>query len=204
MRVVAGELRGRKIEGPPGTATRPSTDKVREATFNALGSLDLLRDAAVVDLFAGTGALGIEALSRGAASCTFVERDRTALRTLRGNIADLGLGDRSRIVPGDAMVMGAGLDADLVLADPPYDFDAWSALLGAVAAPFVVAESGRPLDRLERHTTAGWEITRIKRYGRSWVTFFERTGSERDADADVDLRAGAGSAGISDDEPGPN
>ncbi len=96
MRVVAGELRGRRIDAPPGNDTRPTTDKVREATFNALGSLDLVRDALVVDLYAGSGALGIEALSRGAAHCTFVERDRSALRTLRDNLAALGLDDRSR------------------------------------------------------------------------------------------------------------
>ena len=76
MRVVAGELRGRRIEAPPGGDTRPTTDKVREAVFNSLGSLDLVRDARVADLFAGSGALGIEALSRGASHCIFVERDR--------------------------------------------------------------------------------------------------------------------------------
>lgn len=172
MRVVAGELSGRRIEAPEGLDTRPTTDKVREAVFNALGSLDLVRDAAVADLFAGSGALGIEALSRGAAHCTFVERDRRALRTLRDNVADLDLGDRSRVVPGDATVMVKGLDVDIVLADPPYDFEAWPELLAATSAPFVVAEAGRPLDRLEG--IDGWEVTRTKRYGRTWVTFFER------------------------------
>ncbi len=170
MRVVAGELRGRRIEAPPGTDTRPTTDKVREATFNALGSLDLVRDALVVDLFAGSGALGIEALSRGAARCTFVERDRTAVRTLRSNIDVLGLTDRATVVVGDALVRGRGVDADLVLADPPYGFDKWSDLLDASSAAFVVAESGR---ELEPHR--GWTIRRSKRYGRSWVTFYERT-----------------------------
>jgi 16S rRNA (guanine966-N2)-methyltransferase len=169
MRVVAGELRGRRIEGPPGTDTRPTTDKVREATFNALGSLDLVRDALVVDLFAGSGALGIEALSRGAAHCTFIERDRTALRTLRDNIDALDLSDRARVAPGDAMVLGRGVEADLVLADPPYGFDQWAELLDRVSAPFVVAESGREIEPVD-----GWVIQRSKRYGRSWVTFFER------------------------------
>ncbi|MEJ7800938.1 MAG: 16S rRNA (guanine(966)-N(2))-methyltransferase RsmD [Ilumatobacter sp.] len=169
MRVVAGELRGRRIVGPPGTETRPTTDKVREATFNALGSLDLVRGALVVDLFAGSGALGIEALSRGAEHCTFVERDRSALRTLRENLEALGLDDRAKVKPGDALVLSKGVDVDLVLADPPYGFDAWPQLLGGVAAPFVVAESGRELVDLE-----GWEIQRSKRYGRSWITFFER------------------------------
>lgn len=169
MRVVAGEFRGRRIEAPPGTDTRPTTDKVREATFNALGSLDLVRDATVVDLFAGSGALGIEALSRGAAHCTFIERDRGAIRVLRDNLAALGIEDRARVVPGDALILGRGVEADLVLADPPYGFDRWSDLLSAVAAPFVVAESGRDLPAVD-----GWSIQRSKRYGRSWVAFYER------------------------------
>jgi 16S rRNA (guanine966-N2)-methyltransferase len=169
MRVVSGELRGRRIEAPPGTDTRPTTDKVREATFNALGSLDVVRDALVVDLFAGSGALGIEALSRGAAHCTFVERDRNALRTLRDNVDALDLDDRSRVVPGDAMALARGIVADLVLADPPYGFDQWPELLDRVSAPFVVAESGRELAPVD-----GWVVQRAKRYGRSWVTFLER------------------------------
>jgi 16S rRNA (guanine966-N2)-methyltransferase len=174
MRVVAGELRGRRIEAPPGSDTRPTTDKVREAVFNALGSLDLVRDAQVADLFAGTGALGIEALSRGAAHCTFVVRDRQALRTLRENVERLGLTDRSRIVAGDATAAAPQLAVDLVLVDPPYQFDGWLPLLGAVAAPFVVAEAGRQLESLDGLDEAGWSVTRSKRYGRTWVTFFER------------------------------
>lgn len=171
MRVVAGELRGRLFEAPPGHDTRPTTDKVREAVFNALGSLDLVRDAAVADVFAGSGGLGIEALSRGAAHVTFVERDRAALRMLRENLRSLDLEGSSKVVPGDAMVMVAGLDVDLVLADPPYDFDQWPALLAATRAHFVVAEAGRSLDGLD---APGWQATRSKRYGRTWVTFFER------------------------------
>lgn len=171
MRVVAGELRGRLFEGPPGLDTRPTTDKVREAVFNALGSLDLVRDATVADLFAGSGGLGIEALSRGAAHVTFVEKDRAALRVLRDNLRSLDLEGRSKVVPGDAVVMVGGLDVDLVLADPPYDFDRWTELLAATRADFVVAEAGRSLDDLD---VPGWDATRTKRYGRTWVTFFER------------------------------
>ena len=175
MRVVAGELRGRRIEAPPGLDTRPTTDKVREAVFNALTSLDLVRDATVADLYAGSGALGIEALSRGAAHCTFVERNRTALWTLRDNVAELDLEDRSKVVPGDALVLVKSLEVDIVLADPPYDFDAWPELLAATTAPFLVAEAGRPLDRLEPDSIEGWTVVRTKRYGRTWVTFFERS-----------------------------
>jgi 16S rRNA (guanine966-N2)-methyltransferase len=175
MRVVAGELRGRRIEAPTGLATRPTTDMAREAVFNALNSLDLIRGAAVADLFAGSGALGIEALSRGAAHCTFVERDRNALRTLRGNLAALGLEERCKVVPGDASVLAGALDVDIVLADPPYEFDQWPELLASTKASFVVAEAGRPLDRLDPGSIVGWTATRTKRYGRTWVTFFERS-----------------------------
>lgn len=178
MRVVAGELRGRRIAAPPGTDTRPTTDKVREAVFNALGSLDLVRGALVADLYAGSGAMGIEALSRGAAHCTFVERDRAALRTLRANIADLDLEDRATVTPGDPMVLAGGLDVDLVVADPPYDFDRWPDLLARVTAPFLVAEAGRDLGRLD--PIAGWNPTRSRRYGRTWVAFFERPGIDAD------------------------
>lgn len=164
-------MRGRLFEAPPGLDTRPTTDKVREAVFNALGSLDLIRDATVADLFAGSGGLGIESLSRGAAHVTFVERDRAAIRVLRDNLASLGLAGATKIVPGDALVMIRGLDVDLVLADPPYDFDRWPELLAATSADFVVAEAGRALDDLD---TPGWIPTRCKRYGRTWVTFFER------------------------------
>lgn len=174
MRVVAGELRGRRVEAPPGYDVRPTTDKVREAVFNALGSLDLLRDARVADLFAGSGALGIEALSRGAAHCTFVERDRTALRTLKANLEHLDLGDRTRVIAGDALSQARMLDVDLVLADPPYQFDDWPSLLQAVTAPFVVAEAGRSLEQLDGAVAEAWRATRARRYGRTWVTFFER------------------------------
>ncbi len=143
---------------------------MREAIFNALVSRDLVRGARVADLFAGTGALGIEALSRGADHCTFVERDRNVVRTLCGNIEHLGLEQRSRVVAGDATSQARSLDVDIVLADPPYEFDDWPALLAAVRAPFLVAEAGRPLDQLD---VPGWTTTRSKRYGRTWVTFFE-------------------------------
>ncbi len=185
MRVVAGEFRGRRIIAPAGTSTRPTTDRVREATFNALGSRDLVVGAQVADLFAGSGAIGIEALSRGAEHCTFVERDRDALRALRTNLDTLGLADRSRIVTGDVLAVAAAVDADLVFADPPYDFSAWDRLLDSLRAPFVVAESGAELvrqpdgpdgraDRFPDGFPNGFTVTRSKRYGRTWVTFFER------------------------------
>jgi len=171
MRVVAGELGGRKLVSPEGTSTRPTTDRAREAIFNALGSAGLIDGALVADLFAGTGAVGIEALSRGAAHCTFVERDRNALRALEENVDTLDLAQRTRILRSDASQAAATLDVDIAFIDPPYDFSGWSELLAIVRAPFVVAESGRAIDPVE-----GWDITRSKRYGRAWVSFLERSG----------------------------
>ena len=171
MRVVAGELGGRKLVSPEGTSTRPTTDRAREAIFNALGSAGLIDEALVADLFAGTGAVGIEALSRGAAHCTFVERDRNALRALEENVDTLDLAQRTRILRSDASQAAATLDVDIAFIDPPYDFSGWSELLAIVRAPFVVAESGRAIDQVD-----GWDITRSKRYGRAWVSFLERSG----------------------------
>ncbi len=169
MRVVAGELGGRKLVSPEGTSTRPTTDRVREAIFNALGSAGLIEGALVADLFAGTGAIGIEALSRGASHCTFVERDRSALRALEENIDTLDLGSRSRILRADAGTAATTLDVDIAFVDPPYEFDGWTELLATIRAPYVVAESGRAIEPID-----GWDVTRTKRYGRTWVSFFER------------------------------
>jgi 16S rRNA (guanine966-N2)-methyltransferase len=173
MRVIAGDLKGRRLVSPPGTGTRPTTDKVREATFNALGSLGVIIDARVADLFAGSGAVGIEAISRGARSCVFIERDRGALAALRDNLAALGCEGVSRVVAGDVMSLAASLDVDLVYADPPYGFEAWERLLSVLTAPFIVSESGHELGK-EIGAQVGLKIVRSQRYGRTWVTFWER------------------------------
>lgn len=153
-------------------ATRPTTDRAREATFNSLVSLGAVEDAKVVDLFAGSGALGIEALSRGAASCRFIERDRKALEAIRTNISHLGLTDRTTVLAGDVATTVVALrDIDLVLADPPYDYSTWDSLLSLLVpvlahGAIVVVESGREIS-----PPAGWEVVRSKRYGRAWVSF---------------------------------
>jgi len=176
MRVVAGSLRGRPIVAPEGEGTRPTTDRAREATFNSLVSLGAVEGAKVVDLFAGSGAMGIEALSRGAATCAFLERDRKALDSIRHNIKTLQLTDNTTVLSGDVMTNVVALrNVDLVLADPPYDFDRWADLLtvlNLVIAPsgVVVTESGREIQPPE-----GWQAIRSKRYGRAWVAFLQRT-----------------------------
>ncbi len=137
--------------------------------FNALGSAGVLHDAVVADLYAGSGAIGIEALSRGAATCLFVERGRPALAVLRENLEALGLTGRAKVMASDALAIAPTIDADIVIADPPYDFDEWDRLLGLLAVDMVVAEAGRAID-----PPAGWTVTRSKRYGRTWLTFLER------------------------------
>ena len=159
---------------PVGTSTRPTTDRVREAIFNSLGSAGLLEGALVADLFAGSGAIGIEALSRGADRCVFVERDRAALWALDDNLDALDLRERSKVLRSDAMSVAAGVDADIVFADPPYDFDAWEELLDRVTADLVVAESGASVA-----APSGWSVIREKKYGRTRVTFLERTVGEQ-------------------------
>jgi 16S rRNA (guanine966-N2)-methyltransferase len=168
MRVVAGELGGRRLVAPEGTSTRPTTDRVREAIFNSLGSAGVLEGAVVADLFAGSGAIGIEALSRGAEMCTFVERDRRALRALEENLDSLDLRSRSRVLTSDASSIASSLDVDIVFADPPYDFEGWDPLLEAINAGIVIAESGN-----EIQPPHGWVATRAKKYGRTRITFLE-------------------------------
>ncbi len=138
--------------------------------FNSLDSAGLIDGAAVADLFAGSGALGIEALSRGADSCVFVERDRAALQALRANIAALGLTDRTTVITSDVPAWVPALrNVDLALIDPPYDFDGWDQLLGVLRVPYVVAEAGHEVD-----PPVGWEFVKSRRYGRTWVTQLER------------------------------
>ena len=159
MRVVAGALRGRKLVTPDGLSVRPTAERVRQATFNALEHRGAVRDARVVDLFAGSGALGIEGLSRGAATCVFVERDRAALHALRANIGALGLEQRTTVVTSDVPAWVPALRGiDLALIDPPYEFDGWERLLTELQAPYVVAEAGRPIEPPE-----GWQAVRSRR-----------------------------------------
>jgi 16S rRNA (guanine966-N2)-methyltransferase len=120
MRVIAGQWRGRPLVAPKDDTTRPTADRVREALFSMLASrLGSFEDLAVADLFAGSGALGIEALSRGAASCLFVEQDRPALDALRANLAKLGA--KGDVRAGSVMALPpAPKPLDLILMDPPY------------------------------------------------------------------------------------
>ncbi len=156
MRVIAGGLGGRRLRAPRGLATRPTSDRVREALFSALGHVTSAR---VLDLYAGTGALGIEALSRGAAHATFVESARPALAALRENLAALGLAGAARVVAqpvaGAASRIGGGGwlagPFDLVFADPPYAAVAEvPAAVAALAAAGAIAPGARRRGRARR------------------------------------------------------
>lgn len=178
MRVIAGSARGRRIVAPPGLDVRPTSERVRQATFNALIHRGAVEEARVVDLFAGSGSLGIEALSRGARHVTFVESDRVAHRAILDNVGHLGFESQSTVLRSDVSRWVAGMrdQVDLVFADPPYDFTEWKPLLDALHPmlahddAIVVMETGRVTDVGEQ-----WTIVRQQRYGATVVTFLART-----------------------------
>lgn len=144
MRIIAGQWRGRPLLAPPGGATRPTSDRAREGLFSMLASrLGSFEGLRVADLFAGTGALGLEALSRGAAHCTFVERDRTALAAIERNIANLGAGARSEVRPGAVERTGPPRQPfHLVLMDPPYGEGLAQAAIERIAGDSWLAAGG--------------------------------------------------------------
>lgn len=177
VRIVGGSLGGRVLRAPGGAATRPTSEKVREAVFNIIGSVAGDR---VLDLFAGSGALGIEALSRGAAHATFVDAARPALIAIRGNLRELGLDDRASVVAGDAVVSAARHAPDapwrLVFVDPPYRSDlATRAVLALpcerlAAGAMVVIEH----DRRNAPPDALGSLLRTdqRRYGDTLISFY--------------------------------
>lgn len=143
MRIIAGAWRGRPISAPAGASTRPTADRVRETLFSMLvsrlGSLENLR---VADLFAGSGALGLEALSRGAAHATFLDNDRKAIAAIRANAERLGAGERVRVMAGSALALPRAEPFDLIFADPPYTKGSGSTAAAAVCAADWLAPAG--------------------------------------------------------------
>lgn len=178
MRVQGGELRGRPLQAPPGRVTRPTAARVRAALFDALASRwGPAPPQAVVDLFAGSGALGIEALSRGAGACCFVERDPHALRALRANLARLGLQERATVLAADAWALLTGPlpgRPGLILADPPYAAGGsrvLQALAGAATAGALCAlEHGAREELPARRGT--WSLCWRRAYGDTAVSLY--------------------------------
>ena len=143
MRIIAGQFRGRQLQAPPGSATRPTGDRVREALFSMLVSrLGSFEDLRVADLYAGSGALGLEALSRGAAEAVFVETDPKAQAAIKTNAAKLGVTDRIRVLGGSALALPRSEPFDLILADPPYANGSGTALVRAVTQAGWLAPGG--------------------------------------------------------------
>ena len=172
--MVSGTAGGRRLVAPKGRDTRPTGDRVRQATFDALASLGALDDAHVLDLFAGSGAMGIEALSRGAADATFVDTSRDAVAAIEANLASTGLAPRATVERIDAarFLSTSTGGYDLAVLDPPYatDVEAWEGLLSALDAEMVVAESDREID-----PGRGRRVLRVGRYGSTVVTLTRRT-----------------------------
>ena len=168
MRIVAGEFGGRRLSRPKDAGVRPTADRVREAWMSILA--DAIPGARMLDLYAGSGALGLEALSRGAASATFVELNPPSLRALQANVATLGVADRSTVHRGDALRYVAGLPAgafDVALADPPYARDDAARLVALFrSTPFarILSVEHSATERLDGDST--------RRYGDTALTFF--------------------------------
>ncbi|MBU0725846.1 MAG: 16S rRNA (guanine(966)-N(2))-methyltransferase RsmD [Alphaproteobacteria bacterium] len=183
MRIVAGRHRGARLEAPPGDTTRPTADRARQALFDTLtgGRFDIdLVDSAVLDVFAGTGALGLEALSRGAAQAAFIEKDRAALAALRHNIEHLKVENRCRVLAIDATRPGpaTGPHADIVLMDAPYRSGiAWPALAALDAAGWLAANVLIVIELAKDEAydlPAGLTVLDDRRYGAARFVFLGR------------------------------
>jgi 16S rRNA (guanine966-N2)-methyltransferase len=186
MRITGGTLRSRALRAPRGQATRPTSDRVREALFGILGSAGAIEGARVLDLYAGTGALALEALSRGAARAVLVESSREALAAVRANVEALGLADRAEIVAAD--VRGAQRRIarsgpfDLVLADPPWALvdsgDAPRVLAALAAAGALAPAAVVVLEHSARTAPAELEVPGLvrgeaRRYGDTALAFYK-------------------------------
>lgn len=174
MRIIAGAWRGRTIDAPPGQATRPTADRVRETLFSMLASrLGSFEELRVADLFAGSGALGLEALSRGAAEATFVERDAAAAAVIRRNAEKLGATERVRILTSSALALPPSPPFDLIFADPPYADGAGAAVVEAVQQSGWLAPGGWmsvETSRRDEVTPARLVIETVRELGRARLT----------------------------------
>jgi 16S rRNA (guanine966-N2)-methyltransferase len=178
VRIVAGSWRGRTIEAPPGPSTRPTADRVREALFSMLASrLGSFEELRVADLFAGSGALGFEALSRGAASVTFVERDAKAAAAIRRNSEKLGATGRIQLLIGSALALPKSGPFDLIFADPPYAPGSGSAIVRAVGEAGWLAAGGWlsiETARSDAVEAAELIIDTTREFGRARITLLRR------------------------------
>lgn len=173
MRVIGGSAKRRQLGVPDISGLRPTSDRVRESIFDILASRGALEGASVLDAFAGSGALGIEALSRGAESVCFVEADSRAVVAIRANLVSTGFATSPgvRVVRSDVaelLAREAGTRYDLALVDPPYSFADWVGLLGLLRADLAVLETSRPVT-----VPGGFGVCREYRYGGTLITLVE-------------------------------
>lgn len=158
MRIIAGRYKGRRLVAPPGTETRPTSDRARQAMFDMLmhapWAEGAVRGATVLDVFAGTGSVGLEALSRGAQAVTFIESGRPALAALRANIAACGAEDACRVLAADARMPPRGMGCGLVFLDPPYGAGLVPLALAALAAAGWLAADALVLAEVGAHEPA--------------------------------------------------
>lgn len=185
MRITAGEHRGRRLRSPKGARTRPTSDLLRQAIFNVLGAR--IHGARGLDLFAGTGALGLEALSRGAADVTFVERDRAALASLRTNLVGLGLSTRARVVAQETLAALHGLARvgerfDCVFLDPPYAGDLALRCVETLAPGGILSENALLLVQASHKTDLPERVGTLsrawqRRYGETRLTLYRKEGA---------------------------
>jgi 16S rRNA (guanine(966)-N(2))-methyltransferase RsmD len=178
MRVIGGEFRSRRLKSIPGLATRPTPDKLRETLFDILGSR--VQGAVFLDAYAGTGAVGIEAVSRGAARAVFIERAKTAAKVLRENLSSLGILGRALVVPGAAILSITRYRADIVFLDPPYDCEEEYArvlqLLGEEPPALVIAQ--HPVRLALPETCGQLARTRVVRQGDNALSFYSPAAPE--------------------------
>ncbi|MBC95628.1 16S rRNA (guanine(966)-N(2))-methyltransferase RsmD [bacterium] len=163
MRVIAGVAKGHKLVKPSGDHIRPTRDRVKEAIFNSLHSYGLINGRTFIDLFSGTGSLGIEALSRGAKSVVFVDNHAEAIDCIMLNVEKLNYGPSSKIQKADAINFLRKEDYfDVALLDPPYKYEHWGKLLKRINAKSIVIESSEPVT-LE----SDWQIIKSQKYGQT-------------------------------------
>lgn len=192
MRIISGSLRGRRIEAPPGSLVRPTSDRVREAVFNILGQP--APATRVLDAFAGAGSLGLEALSRGANEAVFIDKSRTSIRCVKRNIEALAVGSRARVHCADSVALikrwsertSAGTEARFgwIFLDPPYRSDAAERMLAVLgSSPLVTVDATVVVEHDRRNPPADrWGAliqTDRRRYGDTEVSFYRQTDALR-------------------------
>ena len=182
MRVVAGEAKGRRLKAPSGDRIRPTADRVKESLFEVIG--ERVRDARVLDLFAGTGNLGIEALSRGARSALFVDADRSAVRLIVQNLNRTRLEERAETWKSDARsalerLKKSGSRFDIVLLDPPYEYDSLESILSQLYRYRLLSPGGLLVIEHDRRTdlpqrTGSVQLCDRRRFGDTMISFYQQ------------------------------